>query len=433
MALEHFIVECRNTNKRLIKQELIRLYTKKYPALKQMLTFCYEPFRMYHINTKRMTVPPPGKEGAMDVWADFSFVLFEMERQFSIMKNRVMLSALLARCNPETQELFLGIANKDLKAGFSTKIVNLVLPGLINVFDVALALLYDPSRVYKEVPGGSHRIQNWKGSRKLNGMRLVAMYLEGKWIIRTRNGKDITDRVKHLFPSLEEARQKWGYTFQDGEAYAHGVDPSRIAGDILGGEMDCSYVDFLVFAMGRNAAKFLEGDPTDITYPEQEVQCGRITFVPHIDIPNDSKRIIAFAKRMEDDGYEGGILRNPNIPYALGRTNQMLKVKTWLLDPKKRREEALAVTCIAIKSSWQWRASKKDDKMIKVLTMESVEFEAPDNTTGKVGSGFTHPQRDEIHKNKSTYIGQKLDIHFQQKGSKGGKIFPIFSSWRLDI
>lgn len=426
MALEHFITECRNTNKRLIKQELVSLYTAKYPALKQMLTFCYEPFRMYHINTKRMIVPPPGKEGAIDVWADFEFVLQEMERQFSIMKNRAMLSSLLARCNPETQELFLGIANKDLKAGFSAKIVNKVLPGLVNVFDVALAQLYDPNKTYNDLP-------HWWASKKLNGMRLVAMYLEEKWIVRTRNGKNITDRVKHLFPSFEKARQKGGYTFLDGEGYAHGIDPSRIAGDILGGEMDCSYVDFQVFAMGRNAAKFLQGDPTDITYPEQEVQCDLITFVSHIDIPNDSKRIIAFAKRMEDEGYEGAMLRNPDVPYALGRTNKMLKVKTWLLDKEKRREEALAVTCIAIKSSEQWRASKEDDKMIKVRTMESIEYEAPDGTTGKVGSGYTHIQRDEIHKNKSTYIGQKLDINFQQTGSKGGKIFPIFAIWRFDL
>lgn len=425
MALEHFITECRNTNKRLIKQELISLYTAKYPILKQMLAFCYEPFRMYHINTKRMIVPPPGTEGAEDVWADFNFVLFEMERQFSIMKNRAMLSALLARCNPETQELFLGIAGKDLKAGFSTKIVNLVLPGLVNVFDVALAQLYDPKR--------SYMVKIWKGSKKLNGMRLVAMYLGGEWIVRTRNGKNITGRVKHLFPSFEKARRKWGYTFLDGEAYAHGVDPARIAGDILGGEMDCSYIDLHVIAMGRNAAKFLEGDPTDITYPEQEVQCGRIMFVPHNNVPNDPKRIMAFAKRMEDDGYEGGMLRNPNIPYALGRTNQMLKVKTWLLDPKKRMDDALTVTCIGIKSSEQWRASKEEGKMVKVLTMESIEFEAPDGTTGKVGSGFTHEVRDAIHSIGQTYVGEKLDINFQQKGSKGGKIFPIFAGWRLDL
>lgn len=425
MSLEHFITECRNTNKRLIKQELISLYTAKYPALKQMLAYCYEPFRMYHINTKRMVVPSPGKEGALDVWADFEFILQEMERQSSILKNRAMLSALLARCNSETQQLFLGIAGKDLKAGFSTKIVNKVLPRLVNVFDVALAQLYDPNRNYG--------VKTWRASKKLNGMRLIAMYLEGKWEARTRNGKIITDRVKHLFLSCEKARQKWGYTFLDGEAYAHGIDPSRIAGDILGGEMDCSYIEFQVFAMGRNAAKFLEGDPTDITYPEQKVQCGLITFVPHGNLPNEPKRILSFAKRMEGNGYEGGMLRNPEIPYALGRSSQMLKVKTWLLDPKKRIKDALTVTCIGIKSSEQWRVSKDDERMIKIRTMESVEFEAPDGTTGKVGSGFTHPQRDEIHKNKQGYLNQKLDINFQQKGSKGGKVFPVFAGWRLDL
>lgn len=425
MALEHFITECRNTNKRLIKQELISLYTAKYPALKQMLAFCYEPFRMYHINTKRMIVPPPGKEGAQDVWADFSFVLLEMERQFSIMKNKVMLSALLARCNPETQELFLGIAGKDLKAGFSTKIVNLVLPGLVNVFDVALAQLYEPTKTYNDLP-------HWWASKKLNGMRVVMLYLNREWRARTRNGKDITDRVKHLFPSLEKARKKWGYTFLDGEAYAHGVDASRIAGDILG-DRDCCYLDLHVFAVGRNAEKFLQGDPTDITYPEQEVQCDRIVFVSHAKIPNNPKRIIAYAKRLEEDGYEGAMLRNPEVPYSLGRSNKMLKVKTWLLDPDKRREDALTVTCIDIRSTEQWRVSKEDDRMVKIRTMESIEYEAPDGTTGKVGSGFTHPQRDEIHKNKSTYIGQKLDINFQQSGSRGGKIFPIFASWRGDL
>lgn len=425
MALEHFITECRNTNKRLVKQELIKLYTAKYPILKQMLAFCYEPFQMYHISTKRMAIPIAGEEGAEEVWPSFVSILWEMEKQAAPAKNKDMLYSLLKRCNPETQELFLGIAGKDLKAGFSIKSVNLVLPGLVNVFEVALAQLYDPNK--------SYMVKVWKASKKLNGMRLVAMYLGGEWIVRTRNGKNITDRVQHLFPSFEKVRQKWGYTFLDGEGYAHGIAPSRIAGDILGGEMDCSYVDFRVFAMGTDAAKFLEGNPTDITYPEQEVRCERITFVAHINMPNEPKRIIAFAKKMEADNYEGGMLRNPAVPYALGRSNKMLKVKTWLLDPDKRAAEALAVICVGIKSSEQWRASREADKMVKVLTMESVEFEAPDGTTGKVGSGFTHVQRDEIHKNKESYLGQTMDINFQQKGSKGGKIFPIFAGWRLDI
>lgn len=425
MALEHFITECRNTNKRLIKQELIKLYTTKYPALKDMFVCCYEPFKMYHVKTKSMITPLPGKEGAEDVWPDFQIVLGEMEKRPTPTKNKDLLYSLLSRCNAETQELFLGIAGKNLKAGFSIKSVNSVCPGLVNIFDVALAQLYELNR--------SYGVETWKGSKKLNGMRLIAMFIGEEWVVRTRNGKDVTKRVPHLFPSFERVRQKWGYTFLDGEGYAHRVDPSRIAGDILGGKRDCSYINLQVFAMGRDTAKFLAGDPADITYPEQEVQCGLITFVRHADVPNDSKRILAFAKRMEDAGYEGGMLRNPEVPYALGRSNKMLKVKTWLLDSEKRKQDALTVMCTGINVSEQWRASKKDDKMVKVLTMESIEFEAPDTAVGRVGSGFTHAQRDEIYRNRSTCIGQKLDIDFQQSGSRGGKIFPIFAGWRGDL
>lgn len=425
MALEHFITECRNTNKRLIKQELILLYTNKYPVLKEMLAYCYEPFRMYHISIKNMEVPLPGNEGAVDVWEDFKFILREMEQYASPRKNKKMFCSLLSRCNKETQELFIGIAGKKLKAGFSSKVVNTVLPGLINVFNVALASLYNPQVSYV--------VKVWKASKKMDGMRIVIMRIGGGWEARTRNGKDITDRVQHLFPSCEQAYQKWGYTFFDGEGYKHRVDSSRIAGDILGGEKDCSYLGYHVFAMGRDVSKFLKGDPSDIIYPEEQVYCGYIIFVSHIDIPNDPKRIFAFAARMEELGYEGGMLRNPNAPYIIGRTNKMLKVKTWLLDPEKRKRDTLTVICTGINCSEQWRASKDSDKMVKVLTMESVEFESPDGTVGKVGTGFTYQEKDEIYANRVLYIHEKLDIRFQQQGSKGGKIFPVFEGWRLDI
>jgi len=423
--MEEIIKRCKATNGILYKQEILLDTAKRYPELKDLLYRAYEPFVQYHMMSK-IDLRDSGSRTASEMWEEFTGILDIMENSATPQKNREMLIPFLGQCNKDTQELFLGVVRKNLKLGFGIKQINKVFSGLVTTFDVMLAGRYDPDKQYS--------VKQWKASAKMDGLRLVSLYgfPNPGWTIYTRTGKDITSRMPHLLPDLEAFRLKYGFSFLDGEGYNHGATFEELQSDVLrhGGE-DCSHVEYHTFAFG-DVKSFLNQSGTGIIIPSSDtVRIGNIVTVSHYKIPNIPKRMEQFAMKMEEQGYEGGCFRNPAFPYAHGRTNNLIKLKSWLLDTE---QEPLAVKCVDIEGSEQRRADTATGGMIEVETMKSIAIEDPD--TGiitRIGSGFSHDQRDEIWKNKDKYIGKMMDIKFQKEGSRGAKIFPIFVRWREDL
>ena len=238
--------------------------------------------------------------------------------------------------------------------------------------------------------------------------------------------------MPHLVYDLEAFRNKWGFTFLDGKGYNYGIPFEQLQGDILrhGGET-CSYVKYHVFAFG-DVGSFLSGRQKGMKIPSRDtVSCGNICTVPHFDIPNDSDRMIAFATKMESQGFEGGCFRNPDIPYPKGRSINLIKLKTWLLDTS---QADISVECVSLEGSNQMRFDIASHKMIEVYTLKSISFVDPaEGVITKVGSGFTYIQQDEFWKDRHELIGKMFDIKSQKKGSKGGKISPVFQKWCQDL
>jgi ATP-dependent DNA ligase len=423
--MEEIVKECRNTNSPIKKQAILKDYAEKYPALKDLLFRAYEPFDMYHMQAK-VPLNDFGQRGAAEMWEEFSALLDIMTVSPTPQKNKEILVGFLEKCNQDTQTLFLGVVRKNLKLGFGIKQINKVFPNLITEFDVMLAQQFKTDKNYP--------VKMWKASSKLDGIRLVSLFgFPNKgWHIFTRKGKDITSRVPHLVQDLEAFHSKWGFTFLDGEGYTQGIPFEQLQGDILRhGGKTCSYVNYHVFAFG-DINSFLNGSQKGMVIPSRDpISCGNIRTVPNFDIPNDPDRMIAFALKMEAQGFEGGIFRNPDVPYPKGRTNHMLKLKTWLLDTS---QTDISVECVSIEGSLQTRLDKASDTMIEVYTLKSISFrDHKDIVVTKAGSGFTHAQRDEFWGKKNELIGKMFDIKFQKTGSRGGKIFPVFQRWRFDL
>lgn len=423
--MEEIVKECRDTNSPVKKQAILKDYAKKYPMLKDLLFRAYEPFDMYHIKAK-VPLNNFGQRRAAEMWGDFNALLDIMMASPTPQKNQEMLIGFLERCNQNTQVLFLGVVRKNLKLGFGIKQINKVFPNLITEFDVMLAQQFKTGRNYP--------VKMWKAFFNLKGIRLVSLFgFPNKgWHIFTRKGKDITNRVPHLVYDLETFRNKWGFTFLDGEGYNHGIPFEQLQGDILrhGGET-CSYIEYHVFAFG-DVDSFLNGKQIGMVIPSRNtVSCGNIRTVPHFDIPNDSNRMIAFATKMESQGFEGGCFRNPDIPYPKGKSINFIKLKTQFLDTS---QADISVECISLEGSNQMRLDIASHKMIEVYALKSISFvNSTDGIITKVGLGFTYTQRDEFWKNRHELIGKVFDVKFRKGRNYEDKASPIFQRWKKGL
>lgn len=423
--MEEIVEKCKNTNSSIEKQAILADCGKRHPKLKDLLFRTYEPFIMYHMQAA-VKLKDFGRRGATEMWDEFTLLLDLMAKSATPTENRKMLIAFLIRCTQDTQELFLGVVKKKLKLGFGIKQINKVFPKLITTFDVMLAGRYSRSKKYSP--------KFWRASAKMDGLRLVSLYgfPNKHWNILSRTGKDLTSRLPHLLPDLETFRKKFGFTFLDGEAYLHGTKFEQIQGDVMrsGGD-NCDYIEYHVFAFG-DVDSFLNQSIKCMTIPSNEkVTAGKVITVPHFEIPNEHSRMEQFALKMEEKGYEGAMFRNPVVPYFHGRSDNLVKLKSWLLDDAM---QDLSFKCTGITSSIQRRPDKITKGMIDVKTMKAIVAEDPaTKVITKVGSGFSHEQRDEIWKNKEKYIGKMLDLKYQKIGSGGAGIFPVFQRWRLEF
>jgi hypothetical protein len=423
--MEEIVAECRDTNSPGKKQAILKFYAKKYPALKELLFRAYEPFDMYHMKAK-VPLSNFGQRRAAEVWEDFNALLDIMMASPTPQKNQEMLIGFLERCTTDTQILFLGVVRKNLKLGFGIKQINKVFPNLITEFDVMLAQQFKADKNYP--------IKIWKAFFNLKGIRLVSLFgFPNKgWHIFTRKGRDITSRMPHLVYDLEAFRNKWGFTFLDGEGYKHGIPFEQLQGDILrhGGET-CSYVEYHAFAFG-DVNSFLKGRQEGMVIPSRDsISCGNIRTVPHFDIPNNPDRMIAFAQKMEAQGFDGGIFRNPDVPYPKGKTGHVLKLQ---IGPLDANQDSIPVECIFIEGSKQMRRDITSHKMIEVYTLKSISFVDPmDGVITKAGLGFSYTQRDSFWEKRHELIGKIFDVKFQKGGHYKDKASPVFQRWRKDL
>ena len=177
--------------------------------------------------------------------------------------------------------------------------------------NVQLARQYDPAKNYK--------VASWFATPKFDGVRAVFIPEQGFF---TRNNKPITG-LDEMARVLDEECRTRGLSFVDGELIASGgsfqVSQSVILGSDHAGK---SSIEYHVFAVGgdfRNTADMLRAIPNN---PE-----ARIFRVNSKAIPNTFEAIEESCRSFTWQGYEGVVLRHPDIPYFEGRSNHLLKYK----------------------------------------------------------------------------------------------------------
>ena len=176
---------------------------------------------------------------------------------------------------------------------------------------VQLANPYNPAKNYK--------VASWFATPKFDGVRAVFIPDRGFF---TRNDKPIYG-LNHMAATLQEFCVIRGLSFVDGELVLAGGSFQASQSAILAAQHDeKSNIEFHVFAVGgsfKDTQEMLKELPD---FPED-----RIFRVESETIPNTFEAIENACRKFTQQGYEGVVLRHPDVPYYEGRSNHLLKYK----------------------------------------------------------------------------------------------------------
>ena len=171
--------------------------------------------------------------------------------------------------------------------------------------NVQLANTYNPAKNYN--------VAQWYATPKFDGVR--AVFIPGKGFF-TRNDKPVNG-LAHMAEVLERICSERGLWFIDGELIVQGKTFQASQGVILASEHEeKSLIEYHVFAVGgefMNTAAMLDAIPDE--------QSANIFRVDSEIIPDTFQAVEEACRKFTSMGYEGVVLRDPNVSYFEGRSD----------------------------------------------------------------------------------------------------------------
>lgn len=425
MKFENILSDLRNTTKPSEKQEVLLSYDSS--ELRELLRLTYDNFILFNVSIRPKDIPIPSNHDLGDLFEQAEAVLRFCEQSNSAKKNRELVIALLEKLNSGSQELLVGVINKNWKSGISSKAVLKLLPGIIKQFNVQLSNTYDPTK-------SGHQIPKWHLSYKLDGLRCVALRNDdGKWTLYSRKGKELVT-VDHIKPQLELIYKDKGWTFFDGELYKHGLTFEEVQGPVMAfTKGQVPEMEYHVF-VGGDANLFLAGEKpnhVEVINEITELEATHIKFVTKGII--DSTEIIDKIEEAFDQGYEGIMLRDPNNLYDYKRSNALLKLKRSLLEKISDQVE-ITSDCVVTKIEYNDNFTVvKDGKLCTERLLNKIWVMQENGIECKVGSGYSLDFRREYTENPWDLIGSTVEIKHQEWGANGRMRFPRLIRLRKDL
>ncbi|AEC53140.1 DNA ligase-product DNA complex - adenylate [Synechococcus phage S-CRM01] len=138
-----------------------------------------------------------------------------------------------------------------------------------------------------------------------------------------------------------------------------------------------------------------------------------------------------------NEGYEGVMLRDPYGTYKFGRssTNEGILLKVKRFEDAEatviRIDEKMSNQNIAEKDNFgRTKRSSCLDGMVPMETTGALFVRNSDGLEFSIGSGLNDEMRDEIWKNKSSYIGKLVKYKYFPQGVKDLPRHPVFLGFR---
>jgi DNA ligase-1 len=248
-----------------------------------------------------------------------------------------------------------------------------------------------------------HNVEGWMASEKLDGVRAL-------W-----NGQKLLTRAKrgiHAPDWFIEPLKKYG-TYLDGELWIKRGDFNRLSGHVRRKEPDEEVwrdeIKFMVFDVPTVRAPFKERYKQLCFYGKTFPDHVQVVDHWHVDGVFD---VSAHLSRVEKEGGEGLILRQPTAHYVWKRSPSVLKVKT------QHTDEALVV-------GRENGLGRNSDRMGALLC------ETKDGASFRVGTGFSDVERNEAAELYPD--GTWITFGYYELSVDGVPRFPSFVGVRWDI
>lgn len=423
MKISQYLVKIRDTDSIKEKNNILKkCYEEHGDLLLDIMNDTYNIYITYGIN-KLPNISIFGACGLEGIYPKFKTCLNQLaNRQLTGNNAKLVLTKLLSLCDKDTYELLFMVIKRDLKLGMNVKSINKALGiNVIKSFSVQLA------NKYKEVILKPRVIlpDYFYETKKLNGFRC---FYDNKYkAIFSKNGKTLVG-FEHLLLECENICKKYNLIAIDGELYLHGTKFSEIQSICLASKnyrkIDKEKLNFNIFAVLSDNFKNTK-DMIDVIDKIGEDDFDYIDIVKSSMIEN--KKDIIDKKMMEyvNDGYEGIMLRDPNVYYSFKRDNYLLKYKPFI------EHDFILVDMLP---------GSDDGKYKNTLGSFLVTGEYDGKSIlSEVGlKNIKEIERDDYFNNKEDYIGKVCEVKFQALSDEPNNlgnyslIFGSFVDWKLD-
>lgn len=402
-------------------------YLKEFDDIKNLVEMVYNPLKPFHVTSK--TVKKNKKKKLKDNPEKYHDVLELLNalHDNEISGHKAIASVLyFIKCHSNHEDLIYNIIDKDLKIRMGSKQINKSFPNLIPDFSVALG---EKIEKYPDAPNSG----DWKISRKLDGVRCIAVFHKGIVEFYSRTGNQFTNLGK-LEPILSKHFQNTfkgeGGCVLDGEVCIIDNQGKEHFSEIMKVIRKKDYtienpryvvfdmLSFNEFVSGTSNRTFSERyEQIHKTFKDEKINCKEISIVPQIDY--NQQNFDNMMEEAKDNGWEGLILRKDDI-YKGKRSSDILKVK------EMEREEYTVVDI----ATGPFKVISKDTGLQEEIETVTAVTILHKNYPVSVGSGFSIDERKDFYKNPHKILGKVISVQFfEETTNKDGTPslrFPTF-------
>lgn len=384
----------------------------------EFLLYTLNSFKMFNVTSNNIEFD----EGTKDLkWNDAKLVLDRLANRTVTGHAAIAeVQELLNGKQLEQIEAFLCCLDKDLKAGVGEALVNKVFKGLIPTFDVQLCEKYDD---LEKLP-----FKNTFVSRKLDGVRTLAICRNGEWEFLSRKGKEFKT-LGILKTDLQNAFGATANFVLDGEVCLRTPDG---ADDFTGIVSEIKRKDHTIenplfyifdvlsledFEKQTSETKFRDRYSTMLNLQLKTANFKSFKFLEQWN-PSTPAALQELMNIATEKKWEGLIAKNGDVVYEGKRTKNLLKIK-------KFYEHEFEVT-------GYYEGEGEFVGTLGGLTVKGTFADGMEEVqiNSDVGSGFKVDQRHELWKNRENLIGKTVTLGFFEvsKNKKGeySLRFPTF-------
>jgi len=406
--LIRMVDELNTTNSKNEKMDIL----KKYPDCKMELEYTYNPYKKYGVTSSQLIKKSDIIHNCR--YSNLFSLLDDLaSRKLTGHEAIGQLNGYIDEIDEMYADVIYRILDKNLKTRTDAKLINKVWPNLIPQFNVALAQKFEDH---------SHKIdwneETWLGSRKLDGVRVLAIKRDGEVKFFSRQGNEFTtlgklkNTLKYTGSMMAGPEDDW---VMDGELCVMNEDGSEdyksVVSQIKRKDYTIENPMFIVFDH-LTLEEFDNGfSPVSTADRVKRIIGGEYHKALEMEIITSEEQAVEKLNNAVENGWEGYMIRRADAPYEGKRTRALLKMK-------KMHDEEYTVKNIETGPFRMIDKSTGLEKTIETLTNVIIEHKGNDVS---VGSGFSLDERVKYYTDPSLIIGKEITVqYFELSKDKDG-------------